>query len=60
MPRIADPRVDSQRLTNPYPPSSQLDRDMAIQPRVMGLVDDAHPSLTQLAEDLVGTELSTG
>ena len=33
---------------------------MAIQPRVMGLVDDAHPSLTQLAEDLVGTELSTG
>ncbi len=38
----------------------ELDGDVAIEPRVMGLIDDAHPALAELADDAVRTELCTG
>ncbi len=41
----------------PYPPSSQLDRDMAIQPWVMGPIDHAHAAGPKLRHDGIGAEL---
>ena len=51
-------RLSSNTLTNV--PASDLLMAVGMSCGVTGLIDHAHPALAQLAEDLVGTELSTG
>ena len=52
-----DPEAGQMLRRRLAPANDHLERDQAVQPRLSGLVDDAHPAAAERSQDLVAGDL---